>query len=105
MVVAANAYPYWTERELSEMSEEARGIFVDRYKREIAGAFVAVERECAGEVRELLEATAYLRDFGPDKDFFSSNRELLRPARYITSPMISEDTLKIIGEDEGEVET
>jgi hypothetical protein len=98
-------YPYWTEAELEQLSADARARFVERYRGEVRASFAEAEKECANEVRELLEATDYLRDLGKDPDFFIARRDLLRAARYATSPVISDDKLKIIGEAEGPVAT
>ncbi|MFN8160255.1 MAG: XamI family restriction endonuclease [Solirubrobacterales bacterium] len=98
-------YPFWSETELDQLSADARARFVERYRSEIRAAFVVVEEECAAEVRVLFAATENLRTLGEDPDLFAANRDLLKPARYVTSPVISDDTLKIIGEAEGPAAT
>jgi hypothetical protein len=100
-----HGYPFWSDADLDRLSSAARARFVARYRNEIRSGFAAVEKECAEEVRALFEETNHLRRLGDDPDLFRRRRELLRPARYVTSPVISDDTLKIIGEAEGPVAT
>lgn len=101
----ADGYPFWTDEELEELRLEARRLYVQRYKGEIRAAFEAVEEECATEVRELFELTDNLRSLGDDPELLQKHRELLVAARFLTRPVISNDTLKIVGEEQGAVGT
>lgn len=94
----SEGYPFWSGAELEELIATARERFVERYRSEIRTSFLEVEKDCAEEVRELFDATDYLRTLGKDPDFFRSRRDLLKAARYTTSPVISEGTLKVVGE-------
>lgn len=84
---------------------EARRLYVEHYRGEVRAAFAAVEQECAAEVRELLALTDQLRSLGDDPDVLRRHREFLPAARFLTRPVISNDTLRIVGEEEGTVGT
>jgi hypothetical protein len=101
----ADGYPFWSEDELEALRVEARRLYVERYRGEVRAAFEAVEDECAAEVGELLGLTDALRTLGDDPDLLREHRELLPAARFLTRPVISNDTLKIVGEEEGAVGT
>lgn len=101
----ATGYPFWSEAELADLAAEARRLYVERYKREVQRNFADMERECADEVRELLAETDCLGSLGSDPDFFQRWPKLLRAARFLTSPVISQDTLKIVSQEEGVVDT
>jgi XamI restriction endonuclease len=98
-------YPYWSDAELERIRRRAREIYVEHYKTETRRGFAEIEQECVDEVVDLLRQTDCLRSFGKDPGFFDKHPELLRPARFITSPAISNDTLKIVGQEEGHVAT
>lgn len=87
------------------MATEARALFVERYRTQVRPEFERVDLECRGEVERLFAASEMLTALTADPDFFDSHRKLLAPARFLTKPVISADTLKIVGEQEGTTET
>jgi hypothetical protein len=99
------AYPSWSDRQFESMRAEAERLYVERYRRDAKKLFAAVERECRTEVEELLAKTGDLTTFGRDRKFFDKHPELLPAGRYITAPIISADTLKIVGKKDGPVKT
>jgi hypothetical protein len=101
----AALYPYWTDDELITRCATERDRFIDRYKKTLRTGYAAVERACAEEVVELLKETDYLHSLGKDRDLFTRRKDLLVPARYVCSPPISDDTLKIVAAKDGPVKT
>jgi XamI-like restriction endonuclease len=95
------AFPYWSERQLDRLRRESRKLFINRYSSEIQAAYQETLVHCRGRVRDLLAETSNLRTLKKDGSTFDTNRHLLDPARYCTAPVISADTLKIVGESAG----
>jgi len=99
------AYPYWSADELVARATTERQLFVTRYQQQMRAGYAAVETACTAEVIALFEATDCLRSFGEDPALFATHPALLVPARFITSPPISNDTLKIVAIAQGSVDT
>jgi len=103
--VAKAIYPFWTDEELEVRRQRSRELYVERYKTQVRVGFAEIERECQGEVAALLVATDDLRSLGEDPRLFLQHPKLLTAARFVTKPAISADTLKIVSQENGEVET
>ncbi len=98
-------YPFWTEDELQTRRLRSRELYAEHYKTEVKASFAAIERECQNEVRVLLRATDNLLCLGENQDLFAERPWLLNAARFVTKPAISADTLKIISQQGGVMET
>jgi hypothetical protein len=94
-------YPYWSTRQLDRLRLDSRKRFVDRYTHEVQAAYARVFSDCEQRVRALLVATSDLRSLKRGGSTFSADKGLLDPARYCAAPVISADTLKVVGEDAG----
>jgi hypothetical protein len=103
MCVAMAIYPLWTDEELEVRRQRSRQLYVDRYKTKVRAAFAEIESECRAEVETLFKATDNLRSLGENEQLFTEQPGLLIPARFLTRPAISADTLKIVSEQEGAV--
>ncbi len=103
--MAKAVYPLWTDEELEERRRRSRELYVERYKTDVRAGFTEIERECQNEVRALFELTHSLRSLGEDPKLFVEHPKLLTAARFVTKPAISADTLKIVGQEDGQVET
>jgi XamI restriction endonuclease len=103
--VANVVYPFWTDEELEVRRQRSRKLYVQRYKTQVRVGFPEIERECRSEVEALCAATDDLRSLGDDPTLFAQHPELLTAARFVTRPAISADTLKIVSQEDGEVET
>lgn len=98
-------YPFWTNGELEVRRRRSRELYVERYKTEVRVRFAEIERECRSEVEALFAATDDLRSLDEDPRLFVEHPELLTAARFVTKPAISADTLKIVSQESGQVET
>jgi len=94
-------FPYWSERQLDRFRHESRELFVDRYSDEVQAAYHETLVDCRMRVRNLLAGTNDLRGLENGGSTFVNHPDLLDPARYCTAPVISADTLKIVGENAG----
>lgn len=95
------SFPYWSERQLDRLRRQSRELFVDRYSTEVQAAYHEILDECRGRVRQMLAQTEDLRALRKGGTLFDTDRKLLDPARYCTAPVISADTLRIVGESAG----
>jgi hypothetical protein len=95
------AFPYWSEKELDRLRQQARQQFVDRYSDEVQTAYSEILTDCRERVEQLLIETNDLRTLGEGGSMLDTRRALLDAARYCTSPAISADTMRIVGERDG----
>lgn len=91
----SSGYPYWSESELADLAAAARRFYVRCYKREVRRSFSHAERESAADVRELFEETDCLRSLRREADRWQRHPRLLRAARFLTSPVISDGVFKL----------
>lgn len=94
-------FPYWSEKELDRLRQQSRRQFVDRYSNEVQAAYREILDDCRERVELLLGETGDLRTLKKGGSALDDRRDLLDAARYCTSPVISADTMKIVGEREG----
>ena len=99
--MSKSAFPYWSERQLDRLRRQSRELFVDRYSNEVQAAYHAILDDCRKRVQDLLASTNDLRTLKKGGSTFDTDRDLLDPARYCTAPVISADTLKVVGESAG----
>lgn len=95
------AFPYWSEKELDRLRQQSRQQFVDRYSDEVQAAYREILNDCRRHVEQLLAETNDLRALKKGGSTLDAHRELLDAARYCTSPVISADTMGIVGERDG----
>jgi XamI restriction endonuclease len=102
---SSSGIPPWNDEELAAFAADARAIFVERYRTKVRAEFERIESACQEEVEELFEATQMLHALTTEPDFLAARPELVHIARYLTKPVISKDTLRIVGEQEGVTDT
>ncbi len=100
----AEGYPYWSEDELDQLVAAAREAHIERFSEAMRSAYRQIQAECKATVGRLLRDTDWLWQLERDPDCFERMpREYLDAARYLTSPVISDDTLKLLVEGREDV--
>lgn len=88
--------PRWTQAEFERNSTTAMSLFRDERMKEPLEAYLRVFAEYRKQVEELIDATSQLRHLSEMAPKVLSNGEHLTAARYLASPAISVDDLKVL---------
>lgn len=87
--------PRWTDAQLETGRQDATADFVRERLAEGAERYQPALARCMEAVRELFEATSYLRDL-PTGSALTSHPTLISPSRYLGGPPISEGDLDVL---------
>lgn len=105
LVPAASAdgrLPPWTKEQLDAFRREATRIFVAQYVATTKDVYATARRSCEDALSELFAET-------DDLLYLDNAAKLAKPLaaalRYVTAPSISEDTLRLVGAEYGEMVT
>lgn len=92
------AAPHWSEDQLAEDASVAIGLFREIRMQEPLEQYLAAFDEYRDAVENLIEGTVDLSQLSDQAIEYLTDPALLTSVRYLASPAISEDDLKILAE-------